>query len=155
EMIRASLTRQTLSPDFKSSWRFYDFAPAQPAAKVPPATRHEEEVAGMETDSKAAAAAEGESKKPHNYRDKIEPHSFANDNKFWYRLDLAGQKRQFILVDATTGAQGPAFDHARAAESLSQATKKTVTADHLPIKNLTFMEDGASVLLAGEDATWK
>src|SRR5580658_11123206 len=45
------------------------------------------------------------------YKARIAPHWFAGDTKFWYRNDLRGEAREFILVDAVKGTRQPAFDH--------------------------------------------
>src|SRR5437879_5418381 len=59
---------------------------------------------------------------------------FANNTKFWHRNDLAGDAREFILVDAVAGKREPAFDHAKVAAALSKTTGKDVQATHLPIE---------------------
>ena len=47
------------------------------------------------------------------YRDRIEPHWFNQgtdtNSAFWYRLDFAGSKREFVRVDAVKGTREPAF----------------------------------------------
>src|SRR5258708_23537451 len=45
---------------------------------------------------------------PKIYPDKIDPHWFAGNSKFWYRLEHANHSRQFVLVDAVTGRTPPA-----------------------------------------------
>ena len=71
------------------------------------------------------------------YRDKIEPHWFANTNsdtnKFWYRVNLPDDQREFLLVEATKGIRGPAFDHQRLAKALSEKTGQTVAPKQLPL----------------------
>jgi hypothetical protein len=42
------------------------------------------------------------------YRDKVEPHWFDGDSKFWYRVDVAARQHEFILVDAEKGSRQPA-----------------------------------------------
>src|SRR4051812_6327275 len=55
----------------------------------------------------AAVAAPATNPPPRIYRDKIEPHWFADSggmtNKFWYRLQLAHDEKEFVLVDAAAG----------------------------------------------------
>jgi hypothetical protein len=63
---------------------------------------------------------------PRIYRDKIEPHWFAGNQRFWYRNDLRDGAREFIVVDAERGKRAPAFDHAAVAQQIgagSEATK--------------------------------
>src|SRR5580700_7130764 len=55
------------------------------------------------------------------FKMRIAPHWFDGDNRFWYRNDLAGGAREFILVDAEHGTRAPAFDHQRLATALSKA----------------------------------
>ena len=91
------------------------------------------------------------------YRDKVEPHWFARaggqTNEFWYRLNLAGDRREFLLVDASRGTRQPAFDHARVAAALAKLLNRAVTADKLPVESLEFDRDGKTVLLRGA-AKW-
>jgi hypothetical protein len=49
------------------------------------------------------------------YKTTIRPHWFTDNKQFWYRNDLAGGAREFILVDTEKGIRLPAFDHARVA----------------------------------------
>ncbi len=49
-------------------------------------------------------------------RDRVEPTWFEDDTKFWYRNDLAGGKKEFVIVDVTN------------------ATREVVTEDKLPKK---------------------
>ncbi len=49
------------------------------------------------------------------YKDQIMPHWFHNDTRFWYRNNLRGGAKEFILVDAEAGARKPAFDHQKLA----------------------------------------
>lgn len=84
------------------------------------------------------------------YRDKVEPHWFANNERFWYRNDLRGGAREFIVVDATQGKRQPAFDHAAVAKQLG----KDVAATKLPINELKFSADGATVKLLGDGTNW-
>src|SRR5206468_7642231 len=43
------------------------------------------------------------------YRNKVTAHWFADETKFWYRNDLKGGAKEFVLVDAEKGSRGPAF----------------------------------------------
>ncbi len=92
------------------------------------------------------------------YRDRIEPHWFTqgtNTNSgFWYRLNFAGDKREFVRVDAVKGTREPAFDHGRVAGALTELLHHPVQADYLPVEALTFAPDGASVVLHGVGEDW-
>src|ERR1044071_4689590 len=49
------------------------------------------------------------------YKSQIAPHWFQNNTRFWYRNDLRGGAKEFILVDAEKGARQPAFNHEKLA----------------------------------------
>ncbi|MCA1947737.1 MAG: S9 family peptidase, partial [Armatimonadetes bacterium] len=52
------------------------------------------------------------------FKERIRPNWLPGGDRFWYRNDLAGGRREFVLVDAPKGQRRPAFDHARLAEAL-------------------------------------
>src|SRR5437763_7339803 len=66
------------------------------------------------------------------FRDSVEPHWFANNSKFWYRVDLPQGAREYLIVDADAGKRGPAFDHEKVASALAKAASKEVKPTHLP-----------------------
>src|SRR5262245_25819039 len=72
------------------------------------------------------------------YKDRIVPHWLAGDARFWYRNDLKGGTKEFVLVDAEKGTRGPAFDHKKLAAGLSKAAGKEYPADRLPFNDVTF-----------------
>src|SRR4051812_23802270 len=74
------------------------------------------------------------------YRAEIEPHWFDNNTRFWYRNDLRGGAKEFILVDANKGTRGPAFDHKKLAAALSKAAGKEYLAEKLPFDHIEFVE---------------
>ena len=76
------------------------------------------------------------------FRDRVSPHWFSNNDKLWYRVDLPGQAREFLVVDAVKGIRQRAFDHAKLAASLSKASEKTFEADRLPFDFIQFEDDG-------------
>ncbi|MDB5294107.1 MAG: dap4 3, partial [Phycisphaerales bacterium] len=65
--------------------------------------------------SAATAPAERRVSPPRVYRDRVEPNWLPGGTRFWYRNDLRGGAREFVLVDAAAGTRAPAFDHAKAA----------------------------------------
>lgn len=89
------------------------------------------------------------------YKTQIEPRWFAGGSRFWYRSDLAKARQEFVLVDAAQGTREAAFDHARLAASLSQATGKTYEGDRLPFREIAFADDGKSVLFAVDKTVWQ
>jgi dipeptidyl aminopeptidase/acylaminoacyl peptidase len=88
------------------------------------------------------------------YKDRITPHWFADDTRFWYRNDLRGGTKEFVLVDAEKGTRGPAFDHAKLAASLSKAAGQEYRADRLPFTDITFVKDAKAVRFEAVGKTW-
>lgn len=84
------------------------------------------------------------------YRAQVTANWFAGNTKFWYRNDLPQGAREFILVDATNGTRGPAFDHAAVARQMGAG----IDAARLPVNELQFSEDGTTVTLAGGNGRW-
>jgi hypothetical protein len=76
------------------------------------------------------------------YKDRITPHWFAENTCFWYRNDLRGKTREFILVNAEQGTRQAAFDHQKLAAALSKATGTEYRADQLPFDSIEFTDDG-------------
>jgi dipeptidyl aminopeptidase/acylaminoacyl peptidase len=89
------------------------------------------------------------------YRDRVEPHWFAEGARFWYRNDLKDGAREFVLVDAQKGMRAVAFDHGRVAAGLSELTKQQVSAARLPVEQLEFEADGMGVVLRGREKSWR
>src|SRR5205085_2642492 len=88
------------------------------------------------------------------YKDKVTPHWFADETKFWYRNDLKGGAKEFVLVDAEKGTRGPVFDHAKLAASLSKATGKEYAASKLPFDDVTFVSENKAVRFKIAAAVW-
>jgi dipeptidyl aminopeptidase/acylaminoacyl peptidase len=93
--------------------------------------------------------------RPQVYKSQITPHWFHDNGRFWYRNDLAGGGREFILVDAERGQRQDAFDHAKLAASLSKAAGKDYKADRLPFETIEFADDGKAVRFKLDSATWQ
>ena len=68
------------------------------------------------------------------------------DGRFWYR-DRDADGITFTLVDPAKGTKGSAFDHAKLANALSEASsaKRKIDAQHLPITELAF--EGTTVVV--------
>ncbi len=87
---------------------------------------------------------------------RITPHWFHQNNRFWYRNDLAAGKREFILVDAEDGTRGPAFDHQKLAAALAKASAAAgISADKLPFDAIEFADDGKSIRFRVGETTWR
>src|SRR5207253_4952951 len=89
------------------------------------------------------------------FKDRVIPHWFANNARFWYRNDLKAGAREFILVDAEGGSRERAFDHAKLAAALSKAAGAEYRAEKLPFDSIEFIEDSKAIRFEVSDATWK
>lgn len=81
------------------------------------------------------------------FRLRVQPNWFHNNDRFWYRVDTGPGTYEFVLVDAAAGTRRLAFDHARLARALADATGQKTDAAKLPIAGLRFADDGKSVVL--------
>jgi dipeptidyl aminopeptidase/acylaminoacyl peptidase len=89
------------------------------------------------------------------YRAEIEPHWFDDNARFWYRNDLRGGAREFVLVDAVKGTRGPAFDHKKLGAALSKASGKEYAAEKLPFDRIEFVEQNKAVSFRAGGQAWK
>jgi len=92
---------------------------------------------------------------PGVYKARINPHWFQNNTRFWYRNDLRGGAKEFIVVDADKGLRQPAFDHQRLATALSKAASTEYAPDHLPFSEIEFIEDGKALRFEAGCKTWR
>lgn len=88
------------------------------------------------------------------YLDRIEPQWQKDNERFWYRRDLPGDKREFILIHARDAKRTPAFDHARLAKLFSEQLNQTIEPDRLPIDRLRWESDGA-ILIQTQTQTFR
>lgn len=89
------------------------------------------------------------------YRDQVTPHWFAANARFWYRNDLPGGAREFVLVDAEAGTRQPAFDHKRLAAALAKATGRDQDAQKLPFDRIEFVDETRVVRFPVGDTVWE
>src|SRR5262249_16107697 len=89
------------------------------------------------------------------YKAQVTPHWFDNNTRFWYRNDLRGGKREFILVDAEHGKREAAFDHQKLAASLSKASARANEGDNLPFDSIDFIDSGKAIRFHVGDTTWQ
>lgn len=89
------------------------------------------------------------------YKERIDPHWFADDTRLWYRNDLKGGRKEFIRVDAEKGTREPAFDHVKLAAGLSKATDQKFTADRLPFQEITFADGEQTILFRAAGKDWR
>ena len=72
------------------------------------------------------------------YKSRINPNWAPDDSHMWYRNDLAGGAREYVLVDLKKGTREPAFDQEKLAKALIEKGLKGVQSDRLPIDRLQF-----------------
>jgi len=89
------------------------------------------------------------------FKDRITPHWFHENTRFWYRNDLRGGTKEFILVDVVRATRKPAFDHAKLAAGLSKAAGAEYGADKLPFDSLEFFDEDKAIRFNVGDAAWK
>ena len=89
------------------------------------------------------------------FKTTITPHWFQNDTRFWYRNDLKGGAKEFVLVDAEAGKRTPAFDHQKLSAALGKAAGKEYGADRLPFDSIEFVDGMKSVRFRANGATWQ
>ncbi len=75
--------------------------------------------------------------------------------RFWYRNDIP-QGQEFIFVDAGKKLRQPAFDHARLAAALSEATGESYKPYALPFSQIEFSDAGDYIqfALGGKDYSY-
>ncbi len=74
--------------------------------------------------------------------------------RFVYRRSIAGG-HEFLLVDAETRTQQPAFDHARLAAVLSKALHEPVAAQQLPFESLQMERGGSAFVFERGPERWR
>src|SRR5262245_37443910 len=89
------------------------------------------------------------------YKARLVANWFHDGTKFWYRNQLRGGTREFIVVDTAASTRQPAFDHARLAAALSQASNKPCTGDKLPFEAIEFVNDDKAMRFKVGDDTWE
>lgn len=89
------------------------------------------------------------------FRRDVEPHWAADGNRLWYRIEVAPDSFEFVLVDATKGTRELAFDHETLAEQLAAATKKDVNPERLPFQKLSIIDEENAVEFTAFSGVWK
>jgi len=109
---------------------------------------------GIQTDYKRSAAI---AKNVENkvFRQSVSPHWLKGNQKFWYRVDTAQGRFEFVLVDAVAGTRQPAFDHQKLATALSAELKKPFEADALPFNWISLSDDGKIVRFHADNRSWQ
>ena len=89
------------------------------------------------------------------YKAQITPHWFAHNTRLWYRNDLRGGGKEFILVNAEQGKRQMAFDHQKLAASLSKALGEQLKADRLPLSEIDFSDDAKVLKFSASGKKWQ
>src|SRR5438477_12093797 len=76
---------------------------------------------------------------PKVYKAQITPEWFGNNSRFWYRNDLSGGAKEFILVDALGATRQAAFDHQKLGAALTKAAGIDVQLRRLPFNSIEFI----------------
>ena len=78
------------------------------------------------------------------FHDRVTPNWTGGGKQFWYEVTTGPGTRQWIFVDAEKGERKPAFDHAKLAAALAEATGQAVEAEKLPLANFRLASDASS-----------
>jgi len=89
------------------------------------------------------------------YKSRITPHWFANNTQFWYRNDLRGGAKEFILIDVEKGIRQRAFDHEKLATALGKAAGQSFQADKLPFSDIEFVDKANVVQFEAAGKSWR
>ncbi len=89
------------------------------------------------------------------FRDRIEPHWFANNTQFTYRVRTGPSTHEFVRVNAMTGQRDIAFDHAKLAPKLRDAGVRNAHADRLEIDQLEYLADNNAVTFRAGGKSWR
>jgi dipeptidyl aminopeptidase/acylaminoacyl peptidase len=89
------------------------------------------------------------------FKTTVTPHWFDGNKRFYYRNDTKDNTKEFILVDAEKGTRQPAFDHAKLAAALSQASENNYDAKSLPFQSIRFVEGGKAIRFEVGETPWE
>ena len=89
------------------------------------------------------------------FKGSVAPHWLAGNEAFWYRNDLVGGLREFVLVDAVKGERRAAFEHARVAAALVKASGREVRAERLPFDEIEFTGGREAVEFRAFGKRWR
>ncbi|UCG58823.1 MAG: hypothetical protein JSU70_04780, partial [Phycisphaerales bacterium] len=113
----------------------------------------------VQTPDTPQASPQGRFRRPRRvegyYKARITPHWFADNACFWYRNDLSGNTKEFILVNAERGTREAAFDHERLASALSKAAKADCRPRQLPFDSIEFLDGAQAIRFTVNQTTWK
>jgi dipeptidyl aminopeptidase/acylaminoacyl peptidase len=84
------------------------------------------------------------------FRDRVQPKWFGDDSRFWYRVPIAPNEHEFILVDAAAKLRRVAFNHQVVADYLSESLGRDISPNRLPIDRLRFTETHIVIQAGGK-----
>ena len=88
------------------------------------------------------------------FRARVAAHWSDDNQRFWYRIDLPEDKKQFLVVAAEIGEKRPVFDHQKLAEALAKATEQACDAERLPFDWIKIDDDKDTILFRAMDKGW-
>lgn len=77
------------------------------------------------------------------------PHWIDESDEFWYERELK-DGHEFVIVNAATGTRQPAFDHARLADVLGEASGKKYGPTNLPFQRFDFGPNRNEIIVTVE-----
>lgn len=84
----------------------------------------------------------------------IQHHWIGNEDRFWYlRTEPTGEKK-FVVVDAASGEQSPAFDQKAIADALSKLTDNVVEAGKLPFSIFRYIQGNSAIQFEYAKKLW-
>src|SRR5207244_3167992 len=89
------------------------------------------------------------------YKAQITPNWFQNDTRFWYRNELRGGAKEFIVVEAERGIRKAAFDHHKLAAALSKAAGMQYREERLPFDSIEFVDNAKAIRFKIGETAWK
>lgn len=88
------------------------------------------------------------------FKARIAPHWIKGGSSFWYRNDLRGGRREFVLVDAERASRQPAFDHQKLADGL-KAVGIEANAGRLPIETIEIKPNEQKLEFRAGNRNWQ
>ena len=85
--------------------------------------------------------------------ERVAPRWIGETDRFWYARDLP-DGTEFVLVNPAAGTLGPAFDHARLAQTLSDVLDRAVEPNDLPFDAFTFSDAADSITFSLQGDRW-
>ncbi len=89
------------------------------------------------------------------FKMRITPHWFDQNNRFWYRNDLPGGAKEFILVDAEHGTRRRPLTTPGSPLPSRKRPVQVYKADRLPFDEIEFVDGSKAFRFECDRATWK